>query len=138
MPESTLKKVKCWLNTDEIGTLWFAEAPHRVYNAKIIDNSIATCVAVKTNDERVYSGTGTLRFICYEAYAKTPDIIITPAGNKLSGNSHTSYIHFSNYEKIKKALPLMIKEGDNKPEDSAFGDLSFYFKAHLLSPSETE
>lgn len=136
--ESTLRRIKRWLNTDEVGTLWFAEAPHRVYSAKITGNSVVTCVAFAVDGERFYNGTGTIQFTSYEAYAKTPDVIVTPAGNKLSGNSHTSYVHFPNYERIKKALPLMVKQDKNEPEDSAFGDLSFYFKAHLLSPSDTE
>lgn len=137
--EPLLKQIKQWLNTDEICDLWFAEAPHRVYPAKITGNSIATVVISSNSDgQRVYNGRGNIQFTCYDAHAHTPDIVVTATGRRLSGNAHTSYVDFSNYNEIKNTLPLKCNSITNKAEDSAFGDLPFYFKAKLLSPFDEE
>lgn len=137
--EQRLKRIKRWLDTDEICELWFAEAPHRVYQAKITGDSLTTTIVSKgTNGDRIYNGIGSIQFTCYTPYARTPDIVLTATGRILSGNAHTSYVDFSNYEQIKRSLPLSIDEISNEAESSAFGDLPFYFKANLLSPFDAE
>lgn len=139
LSESKLKQFKRWLDSDNTGPLWFAEAPHRVYWAKITGTATTTSIAfTDENGDRIYKGTGSIQFTCYDAYARTPNIVITPSGKRLSGNSHTSYMHFPNYEEIKKSLPLMTKDGTAEPEESAFGDMPFHFKAKLLSPFDEE
>lgn len=131
LTEAKLQEVKKWLNTKELGALWFAEAPHKVYQAKISSSAMMTSVAFTDKDlGRIYKGTGTLQFTCFEPYASTPDWVEDKKGVLLDGNSWESYIGFYNFDEIRYALPRAKKDNEDCP--SAYGDLPFHFKAKLL------
>jgi hypothetical protein len=153
--EHKMSQMRNWLSTDKIADLWFAEAPHKVYSAKVTGlSTIASIVFDDPKLGRVYKGTGTIQFTCYCPYARTPDwvyIEIDTGGTKktpykLPGMTHLSYQGFSNYEKIKTTLPLygvvMFDEnGDEissmlEPSPLAFGDRPFYFVAKLVPVSD--
>lgn len=148
LSEAELQAAKKWLNTKDLGPLWFAEAPHRVYTARIGTAATMTTVAFRDAKKgRVYKGTGQLTFVCYYPYARTPDWVEQSGGVLLDGNCWESYLNFRNYEEIKYALPRMMYEetkanGDSvittkKTCASAYGDLPFHFKAKLVSPSSS-
>jgi hypothetical protein len=40
--------------------LWFAEAPHRIYRAKIANSNTTISIPFSLNGERFYKGTGTI------------------------------------------------------------------------------
>lgn len=135
--EKTIKRIRAWLDTKDSGDLWFSEAPHRVYKAIITGSSTVTTTAFdEAGKGRLYKGTGSVQFTCHQVYARTPDIVITSTGQRLSGNAHTSYLDFPNYEEIKAVLPKQAKVENNVviAEPSAFGALPFTFCAKLLSP----
>jgi phage-related protein len=104
--------MKKWLNGKEIKDLWFAEAPHKVYSAKVTGTSQMTSLAFAEDGKRVYKGKGTIQFTCYNPYAHTPDVIrvIDEQGltTDLSGRCHSSYLSFGErlYNEIKSVLPL--------------------------------
>lgn len=58
--EQKLREIKRWLDTEDVGDLWFAEAPHKVYSAKISGAAMATANVFREERERIYKGTGTL------------------------------------------------------------------------------
>lgn len=138
LSEDELQAAKVWLNTKDLGDLWFAEAPHRVYRAKITSAATITTVAFEDSEKgRVYKGTGTLQFTAYYPYARTPDWVQQPDGELLDGNSWESYLNFYNYKEIQYALPRAQRNEVDCA--SAYGDLPFHFVAQLVSPnSESE
>lgn len=155
LTEEKLDEAKRWLNTGRVADLWFAEAPHKVYGAKVTGLSTATTLIIDEADERIYKGTGSIQFTCYNPYAHTPDEVWYEYGEKkktirkMPGMTHLSYQLFSNYDRIKKSLPLyeILEEQENVFGEteliskgaaaSAFGDLPFYFVANL-APIDTK
>ena len=129
LTEEELGKLKKWLSTKDLAPLWFAEAPHKVYMAKVTGSATMTATAFSIDGEREYRGKGNIQFTSYCPYGRTPDIIRTRAGNDLFGGYQGSYRGFDNYEEIKKSLPLS-EDNINNP----YGDLPFSFCADLLSP----
>ncbi len=140
LTEEKLQQLKKWLNGKEIGDLWFAEAPHRVYSAKVTGNATVSALAFSINGRhRVYKGTGSVQFTCYYPYAHTPDKIrfFQKEGEnytayELPGNESDSYNVFSNFKEIQNVLPY----SETGQDDIIYGDLPFHFKAKLLSPFE--
>lgn len=139
LTENKLQQMKSWLSGKEIGYLWFAEAPHKVYSAKVTGSATIATVAFDenivsqdgaSNKERVYKGNGSVQFTCYYPYARTPDYVIDSGGNMLDGNHYTSYSDFANYDSIKEVLPRATNDG--------YGDMNFDFVAYLdpLNSSE--
>lgn len=128
--EAKLIAIKRWLSGTKLGNLWFAEAPYKVYTVKVSGTpNIKYIPFEEYNDsgelERVYKGEGTVQFIAYYPYARTPDFIELQDGTKLPGNYHQSYKYFSNYQQIKSVLP-------NYTNDTfSYGDLPFTFIAKL-------
>lgn len=104
MSENTLKSLRSWLNGKDLGELWFAEAPYKVYTAKVNGVPTINALAFYQGGQRVYKGTGTVKFICYYPYAHTPKWVDYD-GARLDGKISESYRHFSNYEEIEQALP---------------------------------
>jgi hypothetical protein len=135
MTESTFVKLKKWLRGKEIGPLWFAEAPYKVYMAKVTGEPVLNVIPFTINNERIYKGEGKVTFTALYPFARTPDYV-EYKGIKLSGNYHGSYSRFSNYNEIKDVLPQQINAAGNAT-DNAFGELPFYITAKLLSPNDT-
>jgi phage terminase large subunit-like protein len=53
--------MKKWLNGKNVGDLWFAEAPHKVYTAKVTGSATISALAFSPGDgQRIYKGTGTV------------------------------------------------------------------------------
>ena len=126
MDDNQLRELKSWLNGKELGDLWFAECPYKVYTAKVTGQPTMNFVPFDDSVRgRVYKGDGTIQFTCYWPYAHTPDYIEDLNGRLLDGNYYTSYSHFSNYESLLKTGML---PGQSNNE---FGDLPFHFVAHL-------
>ena len=137
LTESKLQRMRKWLNGKNVGDLWFAEAPHKVYSAKVTGSATITSVAFYTGKgERVYKGTGNVQFTCFYPHAHTPDIVRTIDGSgnivDLSGNESDSYAMFNNFKEIQRVLPYSNVGED----DMVYGDLPSTFKATLMSPFE--
>lgn len=132
LTEVELQKLRKWLNgSGKMGTLWFAEAPHRVYLAKVTGKPEIKAFAFASPKGRVYKGTGTVEFTSYYPYACTPDAVVIDIDGEeveLPGNWHISYSRFNNYQAIQHLLPL-------ESEKNGYGDMDFHFVAHLISPS---
>ena len=71
--DSTLKKLKQWLNGKEMGDLWFEEEPYKVYSVKVTGQPNIKYLSFEENGDRVYRGEGTVQFTAYWPYAHTPD-----------------------------------------------------------------
>ena len=104
LSENMIKALRAWLSGEELGDLWFAEAPYKVYTAKVNGIPTINTFAFYQDGKRVYKGTGQIKFICYYPYAHTPTWI-EYRGAKLDGKLASSYVHFSNHEEIEQALP---------------------------------
>ena len=133
LTEVKLQKLRKWLNGsgDQLEVLWFAEAPHKIYLAKVTGKPEIKTIAFSTPQGRVYKGTGTVQFSSFYPYACTPDVItidIDGTEEELPGNWHTSYARFSNYESLLHTLPLAN-------EEMGYGNMDFHFVASLISPS---
>lgn len=53
----------------EIHELIFDEIPYKVYSAKLENNSVIKHICFSENNQRVYKGEGTIKFVCYFPYA---------------------------------------------------------------------
>jgi hypothetical protein len=68
--------MKIWLDGREVGDLWFAEAPYRVYSAKVTGQPKLSVIPFPDPTwGRIYKGEGTIEFTCYYPYAHTPDYV---------------------------------------------------------------
>lgn len=131
-----IRELKIWLGGKETADLWFAEAPYKVYTAKVTGqprlNFIPFDKIIDGKSMRVYKGEGTVQFTCYFPYAHTPDKIQRWNGSEWieigSGLTHTSYMYFQNYETIKTELP------GYSSKQISFGDVPFCFVAKLQAP----
>lgn len=134
LTEREITDIRTWLDGKEMGDLWFAEEPHKVYTAKVTGSPTLKYLPFdekKENGkvERVYKGEGSVTFTAYWPYAHTPDFVKSTDGVKMPGAYSGSYAHFSNYYQLKEVLPQSIENNTN-----AYGDLPFHFKAKLLPP----
>ena len=83
MSEAKLREMKQWLNGKDMADLWFAEAPYKVYTAKVTGAPQMKYVCFDQYNEetgkteRVYKGEGSVTFTAYWPYAHTPDYIET-------------------------------------------------------------
>lgn len=135
LTEEKRVQLRQWLNGDGIHPLWFAEAPNRVYMAKVSGNSSFKFIPFEENGERIYKGEGSVTFTAFYPFARTPDYV-EHNGIRMEGNHYNSYALFSNYEEIKKTLPLQVKRvGETAAEDLAYGERPFHIVAKLLSPA---
>ena len=60
LTEEELGKLKKWLSTKDLAPLWFAEAPHKVYMAKVTGSATMTATAFSIAGERKYKGKGNI------------------------------------------------------------------------------
>lgn len=130
MTEKQFLALKQWLNGKEMGDLWFAEEPYKVYTAKVTGSAtIKTICFEEMNDgttQRIYKGEGSVSFTAYYPFAHTPDYVQLVDGTQLNGNYYQSYQNFRNYEQFKRFLPNYPAMDNNQ-----FGDLPFTFVAYL-------
>lgn len=83
MSEAKLREMKQWLNGKDMADLWFAEAPYKVYTAKVTGTPQMKYVCFDQYNEetgkteRVYKGEGSVTFTAYWPYAHTPDFVTT-------------------------------------------------------------
>lgn len=126
LPEEKINALKKWLNGKDMGDLWFAEEPYKVYTAKVTGVPNLKFLAFDKDGQRKYSGEGTVTFTAYWPYAHTPDLVQKRDGKTLPGNHFANYQEFQNYSKIQHLLP----HSSVKP----YGDLPFHFVATLEGP----
>ena len=130
LEESKLMKMKQWLSGKKMADLWFAEAPYKVYTAKVTGQPNLKTLCFEENGKRIYKGEGTVQFTAYWPYAHTPDLIQRWDTDQEqwvdigSGLVATNYIGFRNYEQFRHHLPSI----------DYHGDLPFYFVADLIEP----
>lgn len=77
MEEDTYRKMKQWLNGKEMGDLWFAEAPYKVYTAKVTGAPNIKSLCFEVDGKREYRGEGSVTFTAYWPFAHTPDSVGT-------------------------------------------------------------
>lgn len=83
LTEDQFMEMKEWLNTKDMGDLWFSEEPYKVYTAKPTGKvTLKTLCFEETYMEgstekirRVYKGEGSVTFVAYWPFAHTPDYI---------------------------------------------------------------
>lgn len=73
MTEQKYREMRQWLNGKEMGDLWFAEAPYKVYTVKVTGNPTMKTICFDEDGERIYKGEGSVTFTAYWPYAHTPD-----------------------------------------------------------------
>jgi predicted phage tail component-like protein len=102
LEEAKLYELKRWLNGKDMGDLWFAEAPYKVYTAKVTGQPNLKMLCFNEDGKRIYKGEGTVQFTAYWPYAHTPDIIQRWDGNDWinvgSGLVASNYNKFINYD----------------------------------------
>ena len=133
LTENQLQQAKKWLNGKEVGELWFPEAPHKIYMAKVTGSIKVTMMPVlKSKTSRIYKGTGTIQFTCYHPYAHSPKYI-EYNGLLLDGKQPESYVHFYNHDEIKQELPnaSYTEDGEVYTYDTARGDINHPIIAYL-------
>lgn len=128
-----MRQIKSWFSGKELGDLWFAENPYKVYSAKVTGQPTIKFIPFDDVDEdgnkiRVYKGEGSVTFTAYYPFAHTPDYVQQKNGELLDGNHYTSYVEFSNYEQLINVLPRV--------SDQAYGDFPFHFIATLDDVTE--
>ena len=133
LTDKKIREMKSWLSGQELGDLWFAESPYKVYSAKVTGQPNIKFIPFDDVDQegnkvRVYKGEGSVTFTAYYPFAHTPDFVQQNDGTLLDGNDHNSYRNFYNYDELKNILP--------KCTEFAYGDLPFHFVARLDNLSE--
>ena len=105
----------------DIHELWFDEYPYKVYEAKVQGAVTLKVIPFgNNNEEPTYSGEGSVTFVCYTPYARTPDWVEVN-GVKLDGKNIYSYTTFANFNQWREISRL----------DSNVGQVPFHFNAIL-------
>lgn len=130
MTEQKYREMRRWLNGKEMGDLWFAEMPYKVYTAKVTGIPNIKTISFDEDGERIYKGEGSVTFTAYWPYAHTPDYV-EYNGTKMNGKNTESYAQFSNY---KELYDVEVLPGQG---DYPMGDLPFYFELDLIPPNST-
>lgn len=78
LEEEKFREMKEWLNSKEMGDLWFAETPYKVYTAKPQGRATLKTICFEENGKRIYKGEGSVTFVAYWPYAHTPDFVQQP------------------------------------------------------------
>lgn len=127
LSEFQLKRMKQWFNGKTIGDLWFAETPYKVYSAKVKGQPTIQAIPFEGKEEGtiIYKGTGTISFVCYWPYARTPDKVQKFDGNNWidvgNGSNYNSYVDFNNKSQWHEASGLTDSTGTCTGENP--GDL---------------
>ena len=129
LTDTKIRELKHWLNGKDVADLWFAEAPYKVYSAKVTGQPRISFVPfddiIGGKKQRIYKGEGQIQFTCYQPYAHTPTFVLDENNEYLEGNYYTSYSSFNNYESLYNS---MVLPGQVNNE---YGDLPFNFVAKL-------
>lgn len=127
LTETNYEKMRKWLSAKGIYDLWFAEAPHKVYSAKVTGLSTAKTIAFSDGSgERIYKGTGSVQFTCHFPFARTPKFI-------QSGTTLSSGRNVDSYEDFGGEIQNIVAADFTRK-----GDLPYYFVAKGESPSKEE
>lgn len=102
LTEEKLRLLKKVFDGKDVHPLWFAEAPYKVYEAKITGRPKLSVIPFDSGDgRRHYNGEGTLQFTAYYPYARTPDAIV-----QADGRTPAQYSDFGNYAQWEEASGL--------------------------------
>lgn len=75
----TIRKMKRWLSSKELGDLWFEEDPYKVYSAKVTGQPTLKYIPfdkwIGGTKTRIYRGEGSVQFTAFWPYAHTPDYV---------------------------------------------------------------
>lgn len=131
MDESTLRRMKKWLNGKEMGDLWFAEHPYKVYTVKVTGQPTIKYIPFDDYDRngnriRIYKGEGSVAFTAYWPYAHTPDYV---GSGTASGKNFDSYSGFRNGSEWKIASGLTSLTGSCAGENPGDLPAPFVMKA---------
>lgn len=122
LDDDKIEQLKETFDTTKVGPLWFAEYPFKVYEAKVKTPVVLKYLCFDENGVNKYKGEGTVNFICYQPYARTPDYVSwgwdeseqTYLGLE-DGRLLNSYGGFKNQELWEKIsnLPLELNPKNN-------------------------
>lgn len=142
LDEIKLRAMKEWLSGKEMKDLWFAEAPYKVYCAKVTGHPVLKYIPFEEEGKRVYKGEGTVQFTAYWPYAHTPDLVYKRSESGSGWVNGGSGKVFENYLTAFGSSANQWKEasGLSKPGAGActgenFGDLPapFIFESNGVS-----
>lgn len=130
LSEKQVREMKKWLSGKEMGDLWFAEEPYKVYTAKVTGQPNIKTLCFDVNGKRVYRGEGSVQFTAYWPYAHTPDNVYQQVEDgeptKIgSGKVISSYSNFPTSEQWKETAGLVedsnkVCKGENPGDIPAF------------------
>ena len=92
MSESTLRLIKKVFDGRDVHPLWFAEAPYKVYEAKVTGQPVFKVIPFDGEDgTRYYNGEGTIQFTAFYPYARTPDSLVDQEGKTADWGTFGNY-----------------------------------------------
>lgn len=115
LTEEKIRTIQTIFDTDAPKELVFDETPYKAYLAKLnAPVSIAYICFDSSDGTRIYKGEGTISFICYNPYARTPrgeieTTFYSPKIEVTEENESESYIEFNITD--KNTLELLGKPG---------------------------
>lgn len=109
--EEDYQRLKKVFRGDEMGELWFAEYPFKVYDVKLASPMQLNVIPFDAPDgsgRRLYKGEGEIQFIAPYPYAHTPDMVQrwneTTYVDVGVGTNYNSYAYFKNRAQWKDAF----------------------------------
>lgn len=120
--DKQIQAIRDCFDDKDIRPLWFDEAPYKVYEAKVQGQVVLKVIPFgNSNEAPTYSGEGSVTFVCYCPYARTPDLVVDKNGEEQGdGRALSSYSEFKNMEQWKDASRL---QNTNYNFGRNFGDI---------------
>ena len=124
LDESKIKEIRDCFDDKEIHALWFDEAPYKVYEAKV--EGMITLKTLPFDDGSggiVYSGEGTVNFVCYCPYARTPDWVEKQNGTRKDGRNIDAYIGDNGFKNVSQWQAASRLQNELYAYGKNFGDI---------------
>lgn len=125
LDDVTIREMKRWLSSKELGDLWFEEEPYKVYSVKVTGQPTIKYIPFDkqlsgSTTKRIYRGEGSVQFTAYWPYAHTPDYVETKANMDIinyipinNGKLWTKYNTFQNKKDWGLSSGLAVENGNS-------------------------